>query len=274
MSILSQMQTFSRSYGKTILVGSRTWRYYRLGQGSPVFWLTGGIRRAAFGFNFLQELARQHTVLAPDYPPVMKIDEYFSAFDTILQIEGIHNTTLGGQSYGGLLAQAYLSHKPETVDRLLLSSTGPAGYGKAWLPVEYLVIALVRILPERMVKKLLAGGLTKAISVPDEERAEWLDALNEIMLNDLTRADVISHFAVAADMIRKGPAFLSPLLQWKGHVTVLSASNDPTQSRSDIPQYEALFGRPVEVIDLGTMGHTAALRDPAVYVQLLEQCMS
>lgn len=274
MTVLSQMQTFSQSHGKTITVNSKTWRYYRLGQGSPIFWLTGGLRRAAFGFNFMQELAKRHTVLAPDYLPVMTIDEYLNAFDSILQTEDIGKVSLGGQSYGGLLAQAYLAHRPQAIERLILSSTGPASYGKAWLPIEYLIIALIRILPERTVKNLLVGGLAKAITVPDDERTEWMDALNAIMINDLTCADVVSHFAVAADLIRKGAVNLSAYKNWTGRIVVLSAANDPTQSRSDFPKYEALFGRAIEVINLGEMGHTAALRDPSVYVELLEQALA
>jgi hypothetical protein len=60
---------------------------------------------------------------------------------------------------------------------------------------------------------------------------------------------------------------------WAGRIVVLSAANDPTQSRSDLPKYEALFGRPVQVIDMGTMGHTAALVDPIRYVELLEKAL-
>lgn len=274
MSIFSQIQAFSETFGKTISVASKTWCYYRLGHGSPVFWLTGGLRRAAFGFNFMQELAKHHTVIAPDYLPVMTIDEYLCAFDAILQAEEIQWTVLAGQSYGGLLAQAYLPHTPQAIERLILSSTGPASYGEAWLPVGYLFIALARLLPEQVVKKMLVGGLSKFISVPDDERLEWMDALNAIMMDELTREDVISHFAVAADVIRKGSVIRSSLKDWRGRVVVLSAMNDPTQSKSDVPKYEALFGRPVEVIDMGGMGHTAALRDPTAYVKLLEQAMS
>ena len=69
------------------------------------------------------------------------IDEFLAAFDMMLQVEGIDSFVVGGQSYGGLLAQAYLAHRGRAVERLILSSTGPAVYGKAWLPVETHVIS-------------------------------------------------------------------------------------------------------------------------------------
>lgn len=273
MTILAQMSHFADRFGKKVIVNSMTWHYYRLGTGAPIFWLTGGLRRAAFGFAFMERLATRHTVIAPDYPPVQSIDEFIAAFDTILQTEGVDTLALGGQSYGGLLAHAYLTHKPEAVERLILSSTGPADYGKAWLPVEYTFIALAHLLPEKTVKQLLAGGLLKVITVPEDQRAEWVEAVRTVMQNDLSRADVVSHFAVAADVIRKGIVKPAAYHNWTGRIIVLSAENDPTQSKKDIPRYEKLFGRAVEVVNMGNMGHTALLFNPDKYVELLEQTL-
>lgn len=273
MTILEQMNHFSDRFGKNVIVNNTTWRYYRLGAGAPILWLTGGLRRSAPGFAFAERLAARHTVIAPDYPPVQTIDEFIAAFDAILQTEGIDTFALGGQSYGGLLAQAYLAHKGKAVDRLILSSTGPADYGKAWLPVEYVFIALARLLPEKTVKKLLTGGLLKFITLPEVERAEWLEAINVVIQNDLSRADVVSHFSVAADLIRKGIVTPTAYRNWTGRIIVLSAENDPTQSKKDIPHYEKLFGRVVEVLNMGHLGHTAALFNPDKYFELLEQAL-
>ena len=273
MTILEQMDHFSDRFGKQVIVNSTTWRYYRLGAGAPIFWLTGGLRRAALGFAFMEKLAINHTVIAPDYPPVQSIDEFVTAFDTILQTEGMDTFVLGGQSYGGLLAHAYLANKPEAVERLILSSTGPADYGKGWLPVEYILITLARLLPEKTVKNLLAAGLFKVITVPEAERAEWVEAVRTVMRNDLSRADVVSHFAVAADVIRKGIVTSAAYQNWTGRIIVLSAENDLTQSKKDVPRYEKLFGRAVEVVGMGGMGHTALLFNPDKYVELLEQAL-
>jgi pimeloyl-ACP methyl ester carboxylesterase len=273
MTILEQMTQFAERFGKTVTVNGRAWRYYRLGAGAPILWLTGGLRRAAPGFAFMERLATRHTVIAPDYLPVQTIGEFTAAFDAILQAEGVQTFALGGQSYGGLLAQAYLAHKPQAVERLILSSSGPADYGKAWLPVEYIAIALARLLPEKIVKSLLAGGLLKVITAPPAERAGWVEAINFVMQNELSRADVVSHFAVAADMIRKGMVTPAAYKNWTGRIVVLSAENDPTQSKKDFPRYEKLFGRAVDVVNMGDMGHTAALFNLDKYVELLEQAL-
>ncbi len=62
--------------------------------------------------------------------------------------------------------------------------------------------------------------------------------------------------------------------EWRGCVIVLSARNDPTQSKKDFPRYEKLFGRAVNVVDMADMGHTAALFDPDRYVELLEPALA
>lgn len=273
MPVRDDIARFARTYAVRLSVEGLPWRYYRLGQGPPVLWLTGGLRRAALACASLTLLAERHTVIAPDYPPVRTIGEYLAALDAILQAEGVARCALAGQSYGGLLAQAYLAHVPAAVERLVLTSSGPADYGRAWLPVEQACIALARLLPERTVKNVLAGGLLRALALPEAERAAWTAVLRGVLTEELTRQDVISHFAVAADLIRRRIVLPAAYRGWAGSVAVLSADNDPTQSPKDLPRYERLFGRPVRRISLGNVGHAAVLHDPACYVRLLEDAL-
>lgn len=274
MSILEAIRQFSKCYRKEISVHGTPWHYYVLGTGAPVLWLTGGMRRAAIGFSFMERLATHYKVIAPDYPPVQTIDDYLAAFDAILAAEGEDQLTLVGQSYGGMLAQAYLAHRPKDIQRLVLSSSGPADYGKGWLPVESAIILLVRLLPEQWVKNVFTSGLLKVVTLPEKEREEWVEAIQTLMREDITRADVISHFAVVSDLIRT--ALITPgcFQNWAGNIFVLRAENDITQSEKDFPRYERIYGRPATVIDMGKMGHTAAMFNPARFAELLERALA
>ena len=189
--IRAQMRRFSAAYGKQLSVVGLQWRYYRLGDGPTVVWLTGGLRRAAFGFGFLQ-----------------------------------------------LLARAALSWRRTT-----------------------------------RVKRLLAGGLAKVLTT-DPKHEDWRAAVREILERDLTRADVVSHFAVVADIIKTRLVRPGAFHAWNGRAVVLRADNDPTQGRWDLPRYERLFGRHVEAISMGQAGHTAAIFDPPQYVGWLRQALA
>ena len=137
----------------------------------------------------------------------------------------------------------------------------------------YGIIALVRLLPEKTVKKLLARVLSKLITVPEAERAEWREAVDALIQNELSRADVVSTYAVAADRTRKGIVTPAAYQNWTGRVIILSFEDDPTQNKNFLPRYEKLFGRAVEVLNMGNSGHTAAFSNPDKYVELLEQAL-
>ncbi len=53
-----------------------------------------------------------------------------------------------------------------------------------------------------------------------------------------------------------------------------SAEDDPTQDQGDRSRYARLFGRPVEIISLGAVGHTGALLDSDRFVSLLMPVLS
>ncbi len=269
-----QMQSFSAAYGKELTVAGTSWRYYRLGDGPAIVWLTGGLRRAALGFGFMELLAGRYTVLAPDYPALRTFEEFEQGLTAILRSEGIGRFHLVCQSYGGMLAQAYLARHPQAVDRLVLSSTGPADYSPLWRPAAHLIIGLLRVLPERTVKTMLAGQLRRVLVTASGQDEQWLAVVREVLERELTRADVVSHFMVAADLIKTQAVHPGAFWAWQGRAVALRAENDPTQSSRDQARYERLLGRPVQVISMGQAGHIAPLVDPQRYVTGLEQALA
>lgn len=272
--ILAAVQRFSTTYGRELAVGGRRWRYHRLGTGPALVWLTGGLRRAALGYAFLQLLADRYTILAPDYPPLDTFAEFDTGLSAILAAEHITRYHLVGQSYGGVLAQPFLARHPAQVDRLVLSNSGPANYGPAWQPVEYAAITLVRLLPEPVLKRLLTATLAKVVTTDPVQRAGWLAAIGHTVEHDLTRADMLSHFTVAADIIRTRLVHPGAFADWPGRIVVLSAVNDPSQSGRDIARYARLFDRTVRVIGMGQAGHTAVLGDPHRYAAWINQALT
>ena len=59
MNIMEQMHQFSDRFGKQIIVNNTTWRYYRLGSGTPILWLPGGHMTIAMHVaTFSERMAR------------------------------------------------------------------------------------------------------------------------------------------------------------------------------------------------------------------------
>lgn len=272
-AVLEQAARFADDHGHTVASGRSTWRYYRLGTGPVIVWLTGGLRRAALAFALLEDLSSDHTVVTLDYPPMRTVDEFVDALDAIRAAERVDRCVLVGQSYGGLLAQAYVAARPEVVTQLVLSGSGPADYGRGWLPVEYLFIGLVRVLPVRWVRRLLMRAVLRVVTAPEADLASWQDALRHTV-DGLGRPDIVSHFAVPADVMRRRLITPAAFRTWEGRAAMLVARNDPTRSPKDQTRLEALLGRPVRLVDLGDRGHTALLADPSGYAALLRQALA
>jgi hypothetical protein len=121
------------------------------------------------------------------------------------------------------------------------------------------------------VKRLLAGQLGKVLTTDLKDREDWRAALRETLEHDLTRADVVSHLVVAAEIIKTHLVRPGAFHAWNGRAVVLRADDDPTQGRRDRPRYERLFERHVKTIGMGKAGHAAALFDPPQYVHWLQQ---
>ena len=272
-AILSAARSFAAAHGRKLTVGDVEWRYVRLGEGPPVLWLTGGLRRAGLGYNFLGRLAGSHTVVAPDYPQLRHFSDFDDGVSAILRAEGIERCDVAGQSYGGLLAQAFLAAHPGRIRRLVLSSSGPADYGRLWVPVLSAAALAARILPKSLSGALLLAGLTGLLPSGSDADGEWSAVLRHAVRYDLSRADMVSHFAVAGDIARRQLVRPGRFRQWAGDVVVLRADNDRTQDAKDIPRLERLMGRPVQTVSMGLAGHTAALLEPERYVQWLEKAL-
>ena len=75
------------------------------------------------------------------------------------------------------------------------------------------------------------------------------------------------------DMLRSMQRFTLSQCRHQIVDQVVAADDDPTQHEHDIRRYEQLFGRPVDVISLGRLGHAAVLTDPSRYVELLERAL-
>jgi pimeloyl-ACP methyl ester carboxylesterase len=267
--VLLRARAFSAAHASELTVGGLRWRYCRLGRGPVLLWLTGGLRRAALACAVLDALADGLTVVAPDYPPRLRtLEQFEAAMAAILRAVGSGDAApvhVLGQSYGGLLAQALVARRPDRVDRLVLSSTRPGDRGPGWAVAAGVAAAVIRALPEHTVQLLLSERLERLVQAPSAQAHALRSVVREVVEHDLTRDDLVSHFTVARDIVRRRTITPEAFAPWTGHAVLLRARNDPTQHHGDFQRWQRLFGREPEVVDMGDAGHAAALVDPERY---------
>ncbi|HEX9164212.1 MAG TPA: alpha/beta hydrolase [Thermoanaerobaculia bacterium] len=273
-SIANLIERFATTYGKSVVANGTTWRYYRVGKGAPLLFFPGGLRRAAHGFAVLEHLASAATVIAIDYPPVMTAGELARGVDAILQSERIDRFAVAGQSYGGLIAQAVTAIHGDRVDRLIVSGAGPADYARAVAPFDRAAAFVARIFPAFVAKNMIEALVARLLSTSDDERRQWRDVVRDTLEHDLTRADAISHFALIADIIQQRIVRPEEFAHWNGRVFLLIADNEVVKRARNQKAFERLFGRPVEIITMRSVGHTAAFTNPDVYATSVAEALA
>ena len=202
MTVADQMARFADRHGKQLIVQAVPWRYYRLGAGPAVLWLTvcAGLRSPRRFWKFLPTITpSSHPTTRPCLPS---------------GISWLPSTAFWPPSPSKALRwwaspMAGCWHRrtwridPRLLSALVLSSSGPADYARVWLPSLRLFVLLARVLPGWVLKESVRiglGGLTRQL--PQRERIEMADLIRVIVSQELSRADVVSHFAVATDVIR------------------------------------------------------------------------
>lgn len=261
---------FERKYGEKLKIGSIAWNYYKLGNaGTVLLFLTGGLRRARFGYAILEKLSAEYTLLALDYPPVESIGDFIAAIDGLLASKNIKKVILIGQSYGGIIAQAYMLYRPEKVSRLILSNSGPLQFSIASRFALKVALKVVDFLSEKNAKRLFCKMILQVF--PKQDRSQPMaGAVKEIVLGEFKKADVHSHFSVVESLL---PVLKDKTYKGTTDIFVLQSEDDRTQSKRDIKKYVALYGEKVQFVSLGNSGHAAMVTDEEAYFDAISKIL-
>lgn len=261
---------FERNYGEKLKIGNIVWNYYQLGNvGTVLLFLTGGLRRARFGYAILEKLSAEHTVLALDYPPVESIGDFIAAIDGLLASQNINKVMLVGQSYGGIIAQAYMLYRPEKVSKLVLSNSGPLQFSIASRFALKVALQIVDLLSEKNAKKLFCKMILQVF--PKQDRSKPMaTTVKEIVLAEFKKGDVRSHFSVVQSLI---PVLKDRSYTGTTDIFVLRSEDDRTQSKRDIKKYAALYGEKVQHVSLGNSGHVAMITDEEAYFNAISKIL-
>jgi proline iminopeptidase len=266
--------------------GAKLW-YESEGQGEPLILISGGPGDSHGIFHpFFSRLADQHRVIYFDAFGVGKSDraksrkEYTFARDVedlegLRKALGLSKINLLGQSYGGMVAQAYALKYPESVRRLILADTFYSG--KMWQTNNDNCNNEIRTqFPEvwGRLQKMRAQGLRS--SAPEHQREYYGVPLGLFYFRDASKAQLLPradsnpdvYYTIAgddADFVIGGDIagldFRADLRKLKMPVLILAGRFD----RVSIPRYAIEYKRYLPQAQFVVMvysGHFSFIEEP------------
>jgi len=252
---------------KHVNVGSTHWEYIVGGGGTrTLLLLPGGLRIAEHAFGYIELFEGTYRVITPTYPPLNGIDEITDGIVAILDAENARSAFVLGQSAGGVVAQALVGRSPSRVEKLILSSTSPLKISRGKAAILWIFNTVIPLLPNGTAANLYKKMIGQVLNVPKDQSAFWETYLGELFSTRLAKADVISHFRLGRDAIRKYGYDKPGGRAWPGEVLILGGEEDPVSTESDRKTMAAFYPHSkVHVIQ--EAGHTPAISEPEKYAE-------
>lgn len=173
---------------------------------------------AALGFA----LAHDYRTCFVTYPRVRDLDGLLRWIEAVRGREGHDRVSVYGGSFGGLVAQAWLSRAPAHIADLVLSGVGPPDPRRAEKNTR--LLPWLRRLPMpawRVLLRLAVRGATTRAP----ERARWRSYYGEAIA-PLTWQDIDARYRISIDLDSLGPPSAEALAVWRGRMLVLEGERD------------------------------------------------
>ncbi|MEV7399801.1 alpha/beta hydrolase [Streptomyces sp. NPDC091267] len=263
-------------------------RAYRIAGEGPAILLIHGIGdSSATWAHLIPELARNHTVIAPDLLGHGDSDKpradysvagYANGMRDLLGVLGIERATLVGHSLGGGVAMQFAYQFPERTDRLILVSAGGVGrevtpvLRAVSLPGADLLLSALR-LPGMRTQVGVFTGLMKLLDTDlGQDAAELLNVVDA--LPDATsRAAFISTLRSVVDWRGQVVTMLDRCYLTEGMPTLLlwGSRDSVVPVRHAHGAHAAMPGSRLEIFE--GAGHFPFHADPARFCALVENFM-
>lgn len=268
-----RLQAFRQRYPyQTTEIQGIPWRYLDAGESDQaLLLLAGGTAVAELSFQTIEHLAQRFRVIAPDYPPLGRLEPLFSGYATLLERLGIERFSLMGGSYGGWMAQSFVRQYPERIDKLVLSAIGPPDPDNSRQIARLLL--LLRLAPTALLRALARRSFARLLSDEDMPgRALLLAQLEEILRDRLGRADFIALLERLVDQTEHGAFAPEDLADWPGRILLLFGSDDPATPPDKREAMQRLYPQAEVIVFEGD--HAFALTHQREYFRAVDSFLS
>lgn len=251
-------------------INNHTWRYIDTGAGDDVLVaLSGGTTVAELGFQTLERLARRWRVIAPDYPPVDTVRELGEGLTGLLDGLGIGPFSLLGGSYGGMMAHPLVRLYPDRVRKMVLA-VAPAPNPESGERLSR-TLRWLRFVPMVGLRAMLARTFSGLVQEddPDPDTALLLAMTREIVMTQITRADILAAMHRVVDMNTTFTYTPDDLADWPGAILLLFGADDPATPPETRAALATLYPQAQVRVFEGS-GHAIAITRQAEYFATIE----
>lgn len=253
---------------RTVQIQGTTWRYIDTDAGDQVLLvLAGGTNIAETSFQSLQHLAQRYRVIAPDYPPLGKLEEMLSGAVGLLDYLGIDQFNLMGGSYGGWMAQSLVRYCPDRIPKMVLTAVGPPNPENS-REIEKM-LPVLRLFPAFMIRNMLMRTFGKLFKPGQPNQQFLLAHLKEILYTRMQRADFIASMSRLVDQTKNYTFTPDDLKTWPGQILLLFGSDDPAATPEKRAAMLALYpNAKMHVIEGAS--HDAAITHQQEYFEAID----
>jgi pimeloyl-ACP methyl ester carboxylesterase len=225
---LEGFKTFLEDYPYRFVTFDGTdWAYIateEYGGGEVVLVLSGALCAPEVSWKTIAALAGKYRVIAPEYPPLDRMDALVDGIAAILQREEVVQAHVLGGSYGGFVAQVFVRRYPELTRSLVLSHTLPPDAESAESTRK--IMPWLALLPGSVLRWLMGKRLSALLPEKTAETAALYAIYQEVLRFRLTKADLMSLLWRTIDF--NGRVFTADQLSdWPGKVLLVLADDDP-----------------------------------------------
>jgi len=269
---LDRLISFRRKYPyRTQVIDGIEWRFIDTLQGDrALLVLPGATTVAEISFQTLEHLAQSRRVIAPDYPPLDKLQPLFAGLLTLLDTLHVKEFDLLGGSYGGWMAQSLLLDASERIGKVVVSAVGLPNPENSRQLAR--MMRWMRWMPTFLLKALINRSFARLDSSEasqDSDTALLWAMVREVMTTRVTRADILALLTRLIDQTDNFPFDEDPLHGWPGQMLLIFGSEDPA---TPADRREAMQRRypQAEVVVFEGDGHAMAITRQEEYFAALD----
>lgn len=252
---------------KYVEVNGVDWTYIAAGEGEPLVFLNGGLRYPETAFHYIKLFSPHYRVIVPGYPPINSMYEMVGGVLGVMTAEGVVSANVLGQSYGGMVGQAFARIAPHRINKLILSHSRAGDTSVIGMALVKTNMQLLPMISEKLLLSRVKAQMKSLLSFSHEAAYEvWSAYLDELFEEQMTKADIESHFSTVIDAIEH--ILPQPSRVPMNRTLLLFGDRDPAvkaaQRAHFIQQYQ---GAQVHVFQ--NTGHTSAMERPDDYFDVV-----